>query len=951
VSEPHLTLSGTLAGRYAIEREIGRGGMAVVYLARDLRHDTNVAVKVLNPELAARVGAERFSREIRITASLQHPSILSVFDSGEVAGLPFCVMPYVEGETLEARLRREGALPVEDAVAIASDVADGLAYAHAQGFVHRDVKPSNILLSHGRARLADFGIARAVDAAGQDRLTTAGLAVGTAAYMSPEQASDKELDGRSDVYSLGCVLYEMLAGDPPYSGTSARAILARHLADTIPSLRAVRDTVPPALEAAIVRAMAKLPADRFAGAEEFRNAIRQAATGAIEVPAPRSHTRRIGVTAAAVVAVAALAVVLARGGFGPGPALDANRIMVFPLAVSEGFPGSASTGEDVATLIGTTLDGTGPLRWIDGWTQLDPARRQNVRELSAQEARALAHAQRCAFYVTGTVIRQNADSALISLTLFDTREGTDVGRSSATAPLGEAWRGVLAVNELLPQLIPGATSQILAEWTNRPPLAIANFLLGEAAFRRIRLAEALDLYRAAVAADSAFAFAALRGAQAASWSHRNAEAAALIETAMRQPLPPRYAAFARGYRSYLEGRADSAIAAFRAALALDPDMAVTWLQLGETWTHLLPLAGSPDDSALDAFQHVTRIDSSAAHALFHPIQILVRRGDTASAGRLFQRMAAASPEGDYEDQAAIMIDCARSGVASLAWDDIARDRPFPLYAASAQMSGGGAQAACAAAGFAALLRADTAGDGAAAGRRFFALLGLHSLLLAQGHADEAVVAVDSFYARWGSGASLFVLAAPYYDSHLERARAVARREAAESGAAYGRLPFGVPLWELGVLEARRGSPEVAAAVAAELRNRSAGGRSRADSLRAASIEAHLALAAGDTGLALRRFAALVPAIAPGDTLRYDESEPLGGERLEYARLLAARGEDRRALEIANVFDSAWPVVYPLYLVPSLRLRAEAAEAMGDARLATQFRARIEALQGRPAAER
>ena len=949
MAERSGNLSGIIAGRYAIEREIGRGGMAVVYLARDLRHDAPVAVKVLSPELAERVGPERFSREIRITASLQHPNILSVFDSGEANGLPFCVMPYVEGETLDARIRREGPLPIEEALLIASEIADGLAYAHAQGFVHRDVKPSNILLSHGHARLADFGIARAIDAAGHDRLTTAGLAVGTASYMSPEQASGQSVDGRSDIYSLGCVLYEMLAGAPPFTGASPRAILARHLTDPLPSVRTVRTTVPPALETALVKAMAKLPADRFTDATEFRKAIRQVDTASVQsVPS----TRFAGVwLAAAAVVIAGLAITLGRRALDRADKLDPNRIMVFPLVVSEGFPGPPSVGEDVATMIGNTLDGTGPLRWIDGWARLEPERRQDIRGLSDAEARALARTQRCGFYVTGRVIRLNADSAQISLTLYSVRDGSESERSSAAAPIDEAWKGVRAVNSLLPRLIPGATRDVMAEWENRPPLAIANFLLGEAAFRRIQPDEALERYRTAVAADSTFAFAALRGAQAASWSHRNSEAAALIETAARQPLPPRYAAFARGYRAYLEGRADSAIASFRSALAIDPEMAVAWLQLGETWTHLLPEAGTPDDSALVAFREAVRLDPAAINPLFHIIEILVRRGESEAAAPLLDRLLEAGPERSYADQVRIMHDCVRRGSTAMPWDSLAASRPFELLMASFQLSGAGSQLPCAEAGFSALLRNDTAAVEPGAGdRRFFEILGLQNIQLARGRDADALARVDAHVARWGSGSSLYLLSAPFSVAFAGRAAETARADSARHGPAYAGLAFGNRLWELGLFEAKRGNLEAAAGVAAELEARAHRAELQRGRLLATSLRAHIALAHADTGRALQLFDALVPALAPGDLLRYDEAEPFGAERLELARLLVARGEYRRAIDIANVFDSAWPVVHTLYLRPSLRLRMDAAAALGDSRLEAQFRVRLEALEGRPVTE-
>jgi serine/threonine protein kinase/lipoprotein NlpI len=274
-------LAAALAERYVLQRELGRGGMATVYLAEDVKHHRQVAVKVLRPELAAALGAERFLREIELSARLAHPHILPLYDSGEAGEGPggqaaylFYVMPHIEGESLRDRLRREKQLPIEDALEITREVADALGYAHARGIVHRDIKPENVLFQAEHALVADFGIARAVSAVGADRLTETGMAIGTPAYMSPEQAlGDRDLDMRSDLYSLGCLLYEMLAGDPPFTASTAQALLARKSIEAAPVISTIRETVPPHVEAAISRALARLPSDRFATAHEFAAAL------------------------------------------------------------------------------------------------------------------------------------------------------------------------------------------------------------------------------------------------------------------------------------------------------------------------------------------------------------------------------------------------------------------------------------------------------------------------------------------------------------------------------------------------------------------------------------------------------------------------------------------------------------------------------------------------------
>src|SRR6266540_2042768 len=272
--DPLNQLKSSLADRYAIEREIGAGGMATVYLARDIRHDRLVALKLLNPELGAVLGVERFLSEIKVTANLQHPNLLPLFDSGEAEGLLFYVMPYVEGETLRARLDREKQLPVEEAIRIAVAIANALEYAHNHGVIHRDLKPENILLQSGEPVVADFGIALAVSKAGGNRITQTGHSLGTPNYMSPEQATgDRVIDARSDIYSLGAMTYEMLTGEPPHTGNTSQAVIARMLTEKPRPIRTTRSAVPEYVEDAIQRSLEKLPADRFSSAKQFADAL------------------------------------------------------------------------------------------------------------------------------------------------------------------------------------------------------------------------------------------------------------------------------------------------------------------------------------------------------------------------------------------------------------------------------------------------------------------------------------------------------------------------------------------------------------------------------------------------------------------------------------------------------------------------------------------------------
>ncbi len=340
-------LQGALKDRYRIERELGGGGMGVVFLAEDLKLGRPVAIKVLRPELAPSVGAERFLREIRISAHLSHPHILPLIDSGTADGLLYYVMFYVEGETLRARLDREAQLPVDEAVRIAREVAGALDHAHRQGVIHRDIKPENILLEEGHALVCDFGIARAIDRAGDEKLTRTGFAIGTPAYMSPEQGTgEREVDHRADIYALGCVLHEMLVGAPPFAGSPPHIILARKAAQTVPELRAVRETIPPHVERSVLKALARTPADRFETAAAFADALADPKHGARATRRERLRALRgraflvMGAIAGAVI-LGGMALVL--GGRGAAPPL---RVHAMPVTAQPGLEDSPSISPD-----------------------------------------------------------------------------------------------------------------------------------------------------------------------------------------------------------------------------------------------------------------------------------------------------------------------------------------------------------------------------------------------------------------------------------------------------------------------------------------------------------------------------------------------------------------------------------------------------------------------------
>ena len=433
-------LSTALEGRYTIEREIGRGGMATVYLARDVRHNRYVALKILNPELGAVLGVERFLAEIEVTANLQHPNLLPLFDSGEVDGLLFYVMPYIEGETLRHRLDREKQLPVEEAVRIACGIAGALDYAHRHNVIHRDLKPENILLHEGQPLIADFGIALAVSNAGGSRITQTGLSLGTPHYMSPEQATgDRVVDGRTDIYSLGAMTYEMLVGDPPHMAGTTQAIIAKVLTEKPPSVRARRPNVQPHVEAAIARALEKLAADRFGTAKEFADALAgKAATmvptnahpASLALDRSRSRVREL--------APWALAAVLA-GGFGFQAMQPREDLEAPVIRVNFDLPAGARVND---VLTGSTI-AVSPDGSMIGFTSVGLSGfRMYVRRINELGAREIGDAS-----VAGRNLTFSPDGRWLAFTegnvlkkiAVDGGPVINVGATGGAVPYGITW--------------------------------------------------------------------------------------------------------------------------------------------------------------------------------------------------------------------------------------------------------------------------------------------------------------------------------------------------------------------------------------------------------------------------------------------------------------------------------------------------------------------------------
>jgi serine/threonine-protein kinase len=462
------TLQTALAGRYAFERELGRGGMATVFLARDLTREKYVAVKVLLPELAVTLGQERFLREIEVGTVLQHSRIVGVLDSGQAEGLLYYVMPFVDGASLRDRLNREKQLPVDDTIKIAQQVADALAYAHSKGVIHRDIKPENILLDQDGAMVADFGIARAVSVAGGETLTRTGMAVGTPTYMSPEQAmGSRDVTPESDIYSLACVVYEMLAGQPPFTGPTAMALLARHSLDNVPSLKIVRGTVPDAVEDAIVRAMAKVPADRFHTATDFANSLtddegaarrrrdsmkaKALAAETVERPALGSGKKKRTIMIAAAVAVPLLA---AGGWFGwkatQGP------------VQTEGLEGDFAK-KNIAVMYFEDRSPKKDLGYLaDGLTeslidelsavpQLKVASRNGSATFKGKAAASdsIGHVLKVGTVVTGTVEPTSDGGVRVTVRVDDALNNSQIGKTQIVQPLSNT----LAIQDSLAQRV------------------------------------------------------------------------------------------------------------------------------------------------------------------------------------------------------------------------------------------------------------------------------------------------------------------------------------------------------------------------------------------------------------------------------------------------------------------------------------------------------------------
>ena len=665
-------VQSALEGRYAIQRELGHGGMATVYLAQDLKLHRLVALKVLRPELGATLGPDRFLREIEIAARLSHPHILPLHDSGDAGGHLYYAMPYVEGESLRQKLEREGQLPVPEVIAILQAVAAALSYAQQHGIVHRDIKPENILLAKNQdggmvhPLVADFGIARALDVAGGERLTETGLALGTPAYMSPEQAAaSTRLDGRSDIYALGCVAYEMLAGSPPFTGPTAQSILARHAVDPPPPLHTVRSTVPPSVEAAIEQALAKVPADRFATADEFARALT-----AKHVPLPlrrRPLSRRVKVAVILSAAAASgLGAILLGRPAGSTVVPSATTMAVLPFFAAVTDTALTRLGRDLAVTLSASLDGIGGIETAD---RLAVANATSDRAaLSAAESAALAWRLGSRSFLRGTLVRAG-DNVRLDLGLYS---------SQGLAPLAEGIT-VTAHRDSIGTLTDSASWALLRQvWqrgdppspsldavTTRSVPALRAFLQGEGELGANRWAEAKLAYGSAIAADSAFWMAHFRYALTRFWTEE------------LDPIQPAEFEGLRRYRARFPERERLLIDAFLttgntprlkierygAAARRFADYWPAWFLYADALYHWGPIDGHDWSEGLEAFNRVTALNPKLVPAWEHTFDLTLGRDQAKNAeafatltrlgwlesaplgGRLISRLRAASAGG------------------------------------------------------------------------------------------------------------------------------------------------------------------------------------------------------------------------------------------------------------------------------------------------------------------
>ena len=626
-----------------LERELGGGGMSRVFLAQETSLGRKVVIKVLPPDLAVGLSVDRFRREIQLAASLQHPHIVPLLSAGQADDLLYYTMPLVEGESLRARLEREGELPIAEAIRVLRDVADALSYAHRHGVIHRDIKPDNVLLSDHHAVVTDFGVARALDqAARQSSLTATGLALGTPTYMAPEQAAaDPQTDQRADIYALGVLGYETLAGRPPFTGPSPQAVLAAQITQSPAPLTESRPSVPPALAALIMRCLEKRPADRWQSAAELQHALESlstpAATPVTRTVSSLSRQQLIRRRPIALLALGAGLILVAAAWFivhqsGSSAPLDPDLVAVAPFDVPD--PKLALWHEGLVDVLSRNLDGAGPLRSVPPTTVI---RRWSGRadRLSAAE---LGRRTGARLVVFGSLIGTGPDSARLTVTALDLQEGRPLAEIELRDAANRMDRLADSVTvRLLRELGRARKIQVFrtASMGSTSLPALKAFLQGEQWFRRAAWDSALASYERATALDSTFPLAIRRVSQVYGWRRTAfdslSNALALRAGALNHGLAPRDSLLVTAdslFASLFSTIPALDFAAIRRvhAVARDlteryPDDFESWYALGEARYHLGPSVGTSPRQTLEAFDRAIANDSSFAPAYIHPIDL------------------------------------------------------------------------------------------------------------------------------------------------------------------------------------------------------------------------------------------------------------------------------------------------------------------------------------------
>jgi tetratricopeptide (TPR) repeat protein len=919
-----------LTDRYRIDRELGRGGMATVYLAHDLRHDRPVALKLLHPELAATLGPERFLQEIRTAAKLQHPHILPLFDSGEADGQLWYTMPYVEGETLRARIQREKQLPLDDALRITTQVLSALDYAHAHGVIHRDIKPENILLEGDQAVVADLGIARAIGAAGDDRLTQTGMAVGTVVYMSPEQAvGQRDLDGRTDVYSLGVVLYEMLAGEAPFIGPSAQAIVARRLTEAPRPLRSARETVPPAVDQAVMKALARAPADRHRSAAAFSGALRAEAPGQAEPVGPTRRNKRLALILAGVIA-AVLVGTLVRSRAGTVAPLDASLVAVAPFDVLD--PKLQLWREGLVDVLSRNLDGAGPLRTVSPtvvvrrWSgRADP---ESAGELGRRTGAGLA--------LYGSLLSSGRDSVRIRVTLLDVahRNTIEEWELQDAADRVDRLTDTLTIRVLqgLGRTRPIGSVRLASFGSTSLP-AVKAFLQGEQHLRRAEWDSALGYYERAIRLDSTFPLALRRASTALGWTRYGydslSNAYALRAGAFNHGLPPRDSLlvlsdslFAAMFEAGPLGmRADSGWAArlqrffvtVEDATSRYPDDPEAWNMLGEAHNHFGAFAGRSYQQQLEAFDRAIELDSAYAPSYLHPIEVSATYGADAMR-RYLRPYLALGPQDVNADGyrlVARLLDSPSDLTSTLPAlvSGLSGHTVITVYNAFDQFPDSAETAI-----HLARILASRSWPAVPLSRPGFTGRLLAFALFARGHLRAGYEAIPENM----RDASLPVFAEAAVMGAVPAEQAAATFKMALSDTAL-LSAFAYPWWT-----SRRDTASLRLSVTrAELLGRSDPARRPRAAYLAASAKAYLALTRGDTTGAIHQFLALPKGACPSCYL----------DQLTLARLLVDRRMDREAWPILrgeHVSSTLTP--FPTAVLWSL-LRARVAERIGEREVA------------------